>query len=303
MDKEMIEPKEFSEDLVKALMNENLNRLGELYTLLSEEENILKAKGICMTLYQKAFHDIISAIKQKKTQPEVKYYSWHFLQLMTSCSEVKDVIQKDFSLLPMLMDLLLTEWDIPKRQESLQIISLNYLIIMLGVADDAYYDHVVSSGAMTFIHNVLEQSSLSSSDLMIESVILVLNLLLEGTDACKKQFIDLDFSTLLSKKLRDRNSCEESLLKIASLTHQKMLLLTSDSQAFVGTFRKEFDKEAQKQSVYQNISCSNANCEGSNKNFETYKRCARCKTARYCSKECQVKHWKGGHSKNCKPPA
>ena len=33
------------------------------------------------------------------------------------------------------------------------------------------------------------------------------------------------------------------------------------------------------------------------------KSCARCKVAAYCSKECQVAAWKGGHKKVCKPPS
>lgn len=33
-------------------------------------------------------------------------------------------------------------------------------------------------------------------------------------------------------------------------------------------------------------------------------RCGRCKEARYCSRECQCRHWKqGGHRKDCRPPA
>ena len=34
----------------------------------------------------------------------------------------------------------------------------------------------------------------------------------------------------------------------------------------------------------------------------TMSRCARCKRASYCSKECQVKHWKSGHKEECTPP-
>lgn len=29
------------------------------------------------------------------------------------------------------------------------------------------------------------------------------------------------------------------------------------------------------------------------------KRCVRCKNAFYCSRECQVQHWKDGHKKTC----
>ena len=34
-------------------------------------------------------------------------------------------------------------------------------------------------------------------------------------------------------------------------------------------------------------------------NEKTMSRCARCKQTSYCSKECQVKHWKAGHKEEC----
>ena len=36
-------------------------------------------------------------------------------------------------------------------------------------------------------------------------------------------------------------------------------------------------------------------------NGETMSRCSRCKQTSYCSKECQVKHWKTGHKEECLP--
>ena len=33
---------------------------------------------------------------------------------------------------------------------------------------------------------------------------------------------------------------------------------------------------------------------------EAHLKCSRCQTVRYCSKACQVKHWKGGHAKACR---
>ena len=32
---------------------------------------------------------------------------------------------------------------------------------------------------------------------------------------------------------------------------------------------------------------------------KTLKACSQCKVVRYCGKECQTAHWKGGHSKAC----
>jgi hypothetical protein len=44
-----------------------------------------------------------------------------------------------------------------------------------------------------------------------------------------------------------------------------------------------------------------ANCNKSSEEDNTqFKACARCKTFYYCSKECQVEHWKDGHKVDCK---
>ena len=32
---------------------------------------------------------------------------------------------------------------------------------------------------------------------------------------------------------------------------------------------------------------------------EKFRACSRCNVTRYCSKECQKKHWKEGHKKEC----
>lgn len=33
---------------------------------------------------------------------------------------------------------------------------------------------------------------------------------------------------------------------------------------------------------------------------EVLKKCGACKMARYCSKDCQTRHWKEGHKRTCK---
>ena len=43
-----------------------------------------------------------------------------------------------------------------------------------------------------------------------------------------------------------------------------------------------------------------ANCQISSERNESFKACARCKALHYCSKKCQVQHWKNGHTVNCK---
>ena len=41
-------------------------------------------------------------------------------------------------------------------------------------------------------------------------------------------------------------------------------------------------------------------CVNCGKREENLKACARCRAFRYCSKKCQVKHWKDGHKVDCK---
>lgn len=39
--------------------------------------------------------------------------------------------------------------------------------------------------------------------------------------------------------------------------------------------------------------------EGSDES--SLRKCAACKNARYCSKECQVQDWRAGHKQTCSP--
>ena len=43
-----------------------------------------------------------------------------------------------------------------------------------------------------------------------------------------------------------------------------------------------------------------ANCGNKSQEKQEFKACARCRAFHYCSKKCQVKHWKNGHNVDCK---
>ena len=43
-----------------------------------------------------------------------------------------------------------------------------------------------------------------------------------------------------------------------------------------------------------------ANCDRMSEGKQNFKACARCKAFHYCSKKCQVQHWKAGHKVDCK---
>jgi len=52
--------------------------------------------------------------------------------------------------------------------------------------------------------------------------------------------------------------------------------------------------------VCDQIGNNPSTCFGCNQKMKDLKLCSRCKTAMYCSRECQVAHWKGSHKKLCR---
>lgn len=45
--------------------------------------------------------------------------------------------------------------------------------------------------------------------------------------------------------------------------------------------------------------CGNPNCDNVEKEDNIFKCCSKCRLVSYCSKECQTKHWKLVHRKEC----
>ena len=287
---------DFAKCVLSSLQNEELLKLSSFYDHLSKECD-LRGKLFCLSLKKFCLETIVSLIMDNTKGNKLQYFAWHYLQLMTIDATIKDLLKKNFKMLPQLLNLHAYEWTAIERS-SLNLISLNFVTSMLGEVEDSYYEHVADCGFISWLHELLDQSCLSSNDVSIELILLILNLILEGTDKCKKQLNNFNFSLLLNKKIQNRESCNDSLLKIANMTYQKLLLLTSDQYTFVETFRKGFKNEFQKSTdELQQNRCFFSNC--TNKSVSTFKRCSQCKMVTYCSKECQISHWKVEHSKVC----
>ena len=294
----------YSSDVRRLIQDGNVGKLKELYDILAEVNDVDKGKIACIKLYTDCFEDMIKIVKDGSDNV-MKYCVWHFLQLMTCCVQVKEILYDDYEVIPLLLQLNTCHWH-EEKMMSLKSISLNFILVMLADATDQYYEYIASTEVIPFFYKLLETSVLNPEDSLVELLVLGLNLLLEGSSHCKRQLIDLDFKSLMCTKIEQRENCNDEMLKIANQTYQKFLLLGSEGQSFVETFRHCFNEEIRKNNLYLPVICYNTGCKGPNElsadySPTTFKRCARCKAATYCSKQCQVAHWKESHSKICTP--
>lgn len=305
----------FSKDVCSLIIDGNTSRLKNLYDILSEVEDVEKGKAACMCLFNDCFDVMMKVVKNNDDSQTLKYYVWHFLQLMTCSGEAKQILHSDKDAIPLLLALEGTDdgyWNADELV-SLKSISLNYILAMLANANDDYYEYIASTEVIPYFYGLLEACCLKSGDPFVELLLLGLNLLLEGSSFCKQQLVDLEFKALLSKRIEQRENCSENLLNVARQTFEKFVLLGSEHKSYVETFRYDFDEEVKKSSLYNQPACYNSLCKMSSNNAGTssgmetiapnFKRCSRCKVATYCSKVCQVTHWKDSHSKSCIAPS
>lgn len=73
------------------------------------------------------------------------------------------------------------------------------------------------------------------------------------------------------------------------------LIHVTCSRECTGEMIRTSKKELKKDGIQYNTLCNHCKKEGFN-----FKKCNACKTANYCSRECQVADWKSGHKEQCK---
>lgn len=298
---------QYADNVLRCLKETNSKDLKVLYLLLAEVEDIDTGKNTCFQLYSTCFKEMLNIIKDINHDKTIRYHVWHYLQLMTCCSQVKDLLFLDDDALRLLLKFNKLEWT-NEELSSMRYITVNYILIMLAGAPDDYYEFIGSSDVIPYFHKTLTSSKMSPDDELFELVLLGLNLLLEGSGICKRKLIEFDFKSLLSTKIEEREICRDNLMNIAKKTYEKLLLLESDQKSFVETFRQGCKEELKKSVLYRSRTCANTCCQvaegedDSDVNEVSFKYCAQCKQVAYCSKDCQIAHWKASHSKVCKKP-
>jgi hypothetical protein len=100
---------------------------------------------------------------------------------------------------------------------------------------------------------------------------------------------------MVSRKVLSDNSL--SFEERMKTTEEMMQTTTLNCLLQVAEDRKKHDKDSS-----HRIFCMNPGCAVVSGNGIRLLCCGKCRSANYCSKECQIAHWKNGHKKVCKAP-
>lgn len=231
--------------------------------------------------------DITSSISQEPCDSAITFLMWSILNVISSSTLVRKQLWKEQNLLQLLYNSL--ELSIKKSNKKLQKATTSLLSTILIGASNTYFDTVAE---LKFIQLLLV---IIRSDCFVEETfkhtICCFSLLCDGTDTCKQQLIDLKVADTMLKMGETHALIDEDLCNLAALTYDDLLALKMSHS--IG--RKKFLKTK----VSDEVFCSNPVCLTPQQDVK-FKKCSRCKMTFYCSKECQVEHWKrGGHHKIC----
>jgi len=93
--------------------------------------------------------------------------------------------------------------------------------------------------------------------------------------------------------LLDRISRDSDLSKIRDSAHAIWRACTDGEQVKNGTE----SVKGYKTSLYEQrlFTCANTTCDNTESLEKKFLECAGCKLMKYCSTECQKKHWRNGH--------
>ena len=133
-------------------------------------------------------------------------------------------------------------------------------------------------------------NSSNYSEEPLKSIICCFGLLCDGTRSCKNDLIELEVGKVVLH-IGEMYALDEDFSELAALTYDDISSLKLDG-ATLG--RQKFIKSQ----IGEMLLCSNPDCLQVQKRIK-FKKCSRCKLTIYCSKNCQVIHWKMYHHKVC----
>lgn len=241
-------------------------------------------------LTEYCFKEIVKCLNQEENDPSMEYLMWSLLTAVSSIQVARKLMWKESTILPVLyLSLKLAN---ESKNRKLQKVTTSLLSTLLIGAGLSYFDVIAELGFIKLLNDIISGNEFHED--MFKSVICCLSLLCDGSLACKKQLNDLKVADSMLKMGEIHPLHDEDLLNLAAMTYDDLSALKMSHSIGRNKFLKS--------QVSDRVVCSNSKCLKPQSDVK-FKKCSRCKVTLYCSKECQVVHWKqGGHHKQCQQP-
>lgn len=265
----------------------------ELITVIRDINIYTKNSTITIQkITEYCLQDIITFLKQHGLDPVFDYLMWSLLAVMTSSQTTRKLLRKEQSILPALHSSL--EYAVrEKNRKFLNCLSSVLSTILIG-ASQGYFDIFAELGFVKLLKEIIIGSEFHEE--IFKSVICCFSLLCDGSLLCKQKLNEHKIAEAMFQMGQTHPLLDEDMLNLAAMTYDDLKALKMNYSIGRNKFLKSHTS-------IQEIYCSNPKClkpQGEVK----FKKCARCKVTVYCSKDCQVVHWKQeGHHKQCHEPA
>lgn len=248
----------------------------------NENSSILLQK-----LNEYCLNNIIVNVKQDGNTAAMDFLMWSLMNSISSLSVARKRLWKDPSVLQALYKTLKDANE--SKNKKLQKVTTSFLSTMLIGAGHVYFDEVAKVGLIKLLNDIISGDVFNEET--FKAVICCFSLLCDGTVSCKQQLIDHKVADAMLKMGETHPLIDEDLCNLAALTYDDLLALKMSHSIGRNKFLKSH--------VSDKVVCSNSKCLKPQDEVK-FKKCSRCKVTVYCSKECQIEHWKqGGHHKQC----
>ena len=180
---------------------------------------------------------------------------------------------------------------------------------LLGGTPTLFFDIICKSELIELYTDILRNKEKVKSLYSYEEILLTLLLLCQNNKQCIEKChrllvpqVLLEFSrwTELDENIKDKaevaSECIQHMVSLETLPDHRKLLLNK--------FSDHMHSQNKTCKRSEGVVCSYPTCgKVQPEDYSSrFKKCGRCMVTLYCSKGCQVAHWKSGHSKVCVSP-
>lgn len=283
--KSTVDAESFAANVLLNIKDKNKKNL---ITVIQDINNYNKNSSIMLQkMMEYCYQDIIGCLNQEVVDPIMDYLMWSLLSALSSLQVARKMLRKETIILPALHASLDTA--VTNKNTKIQKVLSSLLSTLLIGANQVYFDMFGELGFIKLLKDIITGPTFQED--VFKSVICCFSLLCDGSLLCKQQLNEFKIAEAMLKMGQTHPLLDEDMLNLAAMTYDDLKALKMNYSIGRNKFLKSH--------VNDQVVCSNPKCLKPQEDVK-FKKCARCKVTVYCSKECQIVHWKQeGHHKQC----